>query len=111
MARVARRTITVGLLTLAFSARGHAQRVVADSAARWVDSIFAPFSSLRSPGCAVGVTRNGAIVLAKGYGMADLEQEAPITRDSRFYIASISKQFTAMSIVLLARDGRLSLDD
>ena len=88
-----------------------AQRPAADSAARWVDSIFAPYTSLRSPGCAVGVTRNGSVVLAKGYGMADLEHDTPITRDTRFYLASISKQFTAMAVVLLAHDGKLALDD
>lgn len=82
-----------------------------DSASRWVDSIFAPYTSARSPGCAVGVTRDGAIVLSKGYGMADLEHDIAITRDTRFYLASVSKQFTAMAVVLLARDGKLSLDD
>ncbi len=82
-----------------------------DSAARWVDSIFAPFTSGRSPGCAVGVTRDGALAFAKGYGLADLQHRAPIAPDTRFYIASVSKQFTAMSVVLLAQDGRLSLDD
>ena len=50
-------------------------------------------------------------MFAKGYGMADLEHDTPITPETPFYIASISKQFTAMSIVLLAQDDRLSLDD
>lgn len=87
------------------------QIVSPDSAGRWVDSVLAPFASTESPGCAVGVTRAGDLVFAKGYGMADLEHDRPITPDTRFYIASVSKQFTAMSIVLLALDGRLSLDD
>lgn len=82
-----------------------------DSASRWVDSIFASYTSAASPGCAVGVTRNGALLFAKNYGMADLEHDVPIGADTRFYIASLSKQFTAMAIVLLAQDGRLSLDD
>jgi CubicO group peptidase (beta-lactamase class C family) len=82
-----------------------------DSASRWIDSIFAPFATRRSPGCAVGVTRDGALAFAKGYGMADLEHQTPINPDTRFYIASLSKQFTAMSIVLLAQEGLLSLDD
>jgi CubicO group peptidase (beta-lactamase class C family) len=82
-----------------------------DSASRWVDSLFAPFASPRSPGCAVGVARDGQLTFAKGYGMADLGHHTPITPDTRFYLASVSKQFTAMSIVLLAQDGRLSLDD
>jgi CubicO group peptidase (beta-lactamase class C family) len=57
------------------------------------------------------VSRAGSLVFAKGYGMADLEHDTPITPDTRFNIASVSKQFTAMSIVLLSLDGRLSLDD
>ena len=103
------RFAVLSLLVLAGPAA--AQRATTDSAVRWVDSIFAPFNSTRSPGCAVGITRAGQVALAKGYGMADLEHDTPITNDTRFYIASISKQFTAMAIVLLARDGKLSLDD
>src|SRR5215208_7184824 len=106
-----RAALAAGLLATAplTAASLSAQTVVrtpSDSASRWVDSIFAPYASSRSPGCAVGVTRNGAVVLAKGYGMADLEHDTPITRDTRFYIASLSKQFTAMAVVLLAHDGK-----
>ena len=96
---------------IAAAASAGAQSAPADSTSRWVDSIFAPYASNRAPGCAVGVTRDGALAFAKGYGMADLEHDTPITPDTRFYIASISKQFTAMSIVLLAQEHRLSLDD
>jgi CubicO group peptidase (beta-lactamase class C family) len=88
-----------------------AQKAPADSVSHWVDSIFAPYASSRMPGCAVGVIKQGSLALNKGYGMADLEHETPIGPDTRFYIASISKQFTAMSIVLLEQDGRLSLND
>jgi CubicO group peptidase (beta-lactamase class C family) len=76
-----------------------------------VDSLLSPFASAHKPGCAVGVRQNGSLVLAKGYGMADLEHERQNTAQTPFYVASISKQFTAMAIVLLARDHRLSLDD
>jgi CubicO group peptidase (beta-lactamase class C family) len=100
-----------GLLAAGPLAAQSARKAPPDSASRWVDSIFAPYASSRSPGCAVGVTRNGAVVLAKGYGMADLEHDTPITRDTRFYIASLSKQFTAMAVVLLAHEGKLTLDD
>ena len=93
------------------SAGAQARLTPLDSASRWVDSVFAPFSSTSSPGCAVGVMRDGQMAFAKGYGMADLEHDTPITPASRFYIASLSKQFTAMSVVLLAQEGRLSLDD
>jgi len=87
------------------------QGLSTDSASRWIDSVFAPYSSRQGPGCAVGVSRDGRLVFAKGYGSADLEHDTPITPSTPFYIASVSKQFTAMSIVLLAEDGRLSLDD
>jgi len=87
------------------------QGLSTDSASRWIDSVFAPYSARQAPGCAVGVSRNGSLVFAKGYGSADLEHDVPITPSTPFYIASVSKQFTAMSIVLLAEDGRLSLDD
>lgn len=83
----------------------------ADSSARWIDSIFAPYASPRSPGCAVGVTRNGAVAFAKAYGSSNVKAGAPITADTRFYLASLSKQFTAMAVILLEHDGRLSLDD
>lgn len=101
----------VVLATIVFASSAAAQSAAADSAARWIDSIFAPYASRQSPGCAVGVTRGGALVFSRGYGMADLEHDTPITPSTRFYIASLSKQFTAMSIVLLAQEHRLSLDD
>jgi CubicO group peptidase (beta-lactamase class C family) len=101
----------VVLAMVLVAAPGGAQVASSDSAARWVDSVLAPFASPQAPGCAVGVTRAGSLVFAKGYGMADLEHDTPITPDTRFNIASVSKQFTAMSIVLLSLDGRLSLDD
>jgi CubicO group peptidase (beta-lactamase class C family) len=104
------RRVVLTLLLVAAPVRAQAPSSP-DSAARWVDSVLSPFASAQSPGCAVGVTRAGSLVFAKGYGMADLEHDTPITPDTRFYIASISKQFTAMSIVLLALDGKLSLDD
>ena len=89
----------------------NAQSATLDSVSHWVDSIFAPYATSRSPGCAVGIVQKGSLVLNKAYGMADLEHDTPIGADTRFYLASISKQFTAMSLVLLEQDGRLSLTD
>jgi CubicO group peptidase (beta-lactamase class C family) len=76
-----------------------------------VDSLFALYDVPGSPGCAVAVMRHGAIVYERGYGMADLEHDVPNTPETIFDIGSTAKQFTAMSILLLARDGKLSLDD
>jgi CubicO group peptidase (beta-lactamase class C family) len=75
-----------------------------------IDSIFA-FATTSSPGCAVSTIRNGAIEFARGYGMADLEHDVPITPRSAFYMASVSKQFTAAAINLLAAENKLSLED
>ena len=76
-----------------------------------VDRLFARWQTPDSPGCSVGVSRGGATVLERGYGQASLELGVPITPQSVFHVASVTKQFTAMSILLLARDGRLSIDD
>jgi len=76
-----------------------------------VDELFARWNRSDSPGCAVGVSRNGVTVLERGYGMANLEAGTPITPDTVFHVASVSKQFTAMSILLLVERGRLSLED
>ena len=76
-----------------------------------IDSLFAAYNRTDRPGCAVGVYRDGAIVHARGYGMADLNQGIAITPKTAFYIASTSKQFAAASLTLLATQGRLSLDD
>ncbi|MFP2924045.1 serine hydrolase domain-containing protein [Pyxidicoccus sp. 3LG] len=76
-----------------------------------VDAIFAPWSGKTTPGCAVGISRDGALDYARGYGMSNLEYDVPITPQSIFHIASIAKQFTAFSIGLLAQEGKLSLDD
>jgi CubicO group peptidase (beta-lactamase class C family) len=63
------------------------------------------------PGAAVLVVRDGAPVVRRGYGLADLEQGMPVTPATNFRLASVSKQFTAAAILLLAEDGRLGLDD
>ena len=76
-----------------------------------IDRIFAQWDTKTSPGCALAVVRNAVVDYARGYGLANLELNVPITPKTVFDIGSVSKQFTAMSIVLLAQDGKLSLDD
>jgi CubicO group peptidase (beta-lactamase class C family) len=72
--------------------------------------VFARWSQA-TPGCAVGVSDGGKVVLRKAYGMADLEHDVPNSPDTVFEAGSVSKQFTAAAVLLLARDGKLSLDD
>lgn len=76
-----------------------------------IDAIFQPWTGGTTPGCAVAVSLNGALDYARGYGVAELEHEVPITPRSIFAVASIAKQFTAFSIGLLAQESKLSFDD
>jgi len=75
------------------------------------DQLFAAYEKAGSPGCSLGVIRDGAFIYSKGYGLASLELGVPLSPASEFYMASVSKQFTAASIVLAAEQGFLSLDD
>ncbi|MFQ6109001.1 MAG: serine hydrolase domain-containing protein [Candidatus Aminicenantales bacterium] len=83
----------------------------ADKRADKVDRLFSPWDRPDSPGCALAVIQDGRIIHKRGYGMANLEHKIPITPRSLFYIGSVSKQFVAFSIALLATRGKLSLDD
>jgi len=76
-----------------------------------IDDLFIKFATPDSPGLAVGVLREGHLIFARGYGLADLKTKAPITAKTNFRLASVSKQFTATSIMLLVHDGKLSYDD
>jgi CubicO group peptidase (beta-lactamase class C family) len=74
-----------------------------------VDAGFAAWTS-DTPGCAIGVESEGSTIV-RGYGLADLERNIAITPDTIFEAGSVAKQFTAAAILLLAGDGKLSLDD
>lgn len=76
-----------------------------------VDKIFAAYDNSESPGCALGVIRDGNFVYKRSYGAASLELGVPITPQSVFYMGSVSKQFTAASVVLASEQGHLSLGD
>jgi CubicO group peptidase (beta-lactamase class C family) len=82
-----------------------------DSLAAQTDQVFAQWDKPDSPGCVCAVMREGEVVYSRAFGMANLELDVPLTPQSVFYIASVSKQFTAASIALLALGGKLSLDD
>ena len=84
---------------------------VPPSVAEKIDLLFEDVARSDAPGIAVAVIRDGEIVYRNAFGMADLERRVALTPDSVFEIGSVSKQFTAMSILLLEKDGKLSLDD
>jgi CubicO group peptidase (beta-lactamase class C family) len=76
-----------------------------------VNRLFTQWDRPDSPGAAVVVLKNGKIVHKNGYGMANLEYDVPITPATIFDMASVSKQFTAMAVAMLANQGKISLDD
>jgi len=76
-----------------------------------VDKIFSDWDKANAPGCGLGIIKDGKLIYARGYGMANLEYDLPNNSQSVYRIGSTSKQFTAASIVLLAENEKLSLDD
>lgn len=85
--------------------------VVAQPSTANIDRIFAEFDGTHLPGCAVAVSEHGHEVFSRAYGMADLEHNVPNTPETIFEPGSVAKQFTAAATILLALDGKLSLDD
>ena len=105
-----KRTVLVLLsFALALGAGVAAQRPPAW--APQADAIFADVADPGAAGCAMAVYRDGRIAYERGYGIADLEHDVPITPASVFYVGSLSKQFTAFAVALAASEGKLSIDD
>ena len=102
--------LLLGLAVCAGASAQDTEELPPDVAAR-VDAVFKLWNRDNTAGCAVSVARAGETVYARGFGMAHLEQPAPITPETIFEAGSVSKQFTASALVLLALDGKLSLDD
>jgi CubicO group peptidase (beta-lactamase class C family) len=75
-----------------------------------VDAVFSDVGP-SAPGYAVGIIKDGRLVVAKGYGLANLEDHVPITADTVFHLASLSKQFTASAVALLILDHKIALGD
>jgi len=78
---------------------------------RRIDALFARYTRPGSPGAVVAVMQGGAVEICKGYGLASIEHNVPITPQTRFRIASVSKQFTVTTALLLAAEGKLKLSD
>ena len=106
-------TLAAVLLVVAAAARA-ADAPRPEPPADWkprVDAVFSALDRSDSPGCALGIYRDGRLAYARGYGMANLELRVANSPETVFDIGSTAKQFTAFAILLLARDGKLSVDD
>jgi CubicO group peptidase (beta-lactamase class C family) len=82
-----------------------------EESANKADAFLAQWEKNDMPGCSVGVVKDGKLVYKRAFGMANLDYDVPNKPSTRFNLASVSKPFTAMSIALLAQQGKLSLDD
>ena len=106
------RTIQAGLLALVIAFIGSSSpsrsQVRIDSE---IDAIFSPLANANSPGLAVVVRKDGHTAFERGYGVRELRSYAKIDAQTNFRLASCSKQFTAMSIMLLVHDGKLRYED
>src|SRR5215813_861037 len=103
--------LSIAALFIAISASAQDGGKDANSLNAKVDAVFAQYERSDSPGCALGVIKDGKLIYARGYGMANLEHGIPNGPKLVYDIGSTSKQFTAASVLLLAAKGKLSLDD
>lgn len=101
------------LLNVGCAQHQTAPEQVADSSLRTnkIDALFVEWNEANHPGGVVGIYREGNLIYNKAFGLASLEYNAPNTLQTRFNIASVSKQFTAYAILLLEQQGKLSLED
>ena len=105
--------VTKTAITIAFLAAGFQTAVCAqDAASAQVDEIVKTEMKLqRIPGLSLAVVKDGQIVLAKGYGLANVEHQVPAKAETIFQSGSMGKQFTAMAVMMLVEEGKLSLSD
>ncbi|HEV8197783.1 MAG TPA: serine hydrolase domain-containing protein, partial [Gemmatimonadales bacterium] len=82
-----------------------------DSIPGRIAALFAPYAKTDAPGCVVGAFRAGAVLYSGGFGMADVAHHLPLTDTTALGVASLSKQFTAFTVLLLEAEGKLALDD
>jgi len=84
---------------------------ISESQSLKIDSLFLEWNRPNHPGGTIGIMQNGKIAFSKAYGLASMEYLVPNTTGTIFNTASVSKQFTAMGIVVLHQQGKLSVDD
>jgi len=108
-----RRLLAAGIAALVFAGAAQARpRGLGPAMGTKIDAaVRGDVASGRVAGAAVAVLRNGHLVFAKGYGRANLELAAPVNANTVFRIDSLTKQFTAAGMLLLAEQGKLTIDD
>lgn len=102
--RVSLTTLAIAIMVPALS-RGQSLDTVA------INALFARYVAGNTPGCAIAIAQNGRTIFQHAYGMADLERDVPNSVNTVFEAGSVSKQFVAAAVLILAAHGKLSLDD
>jgi CubicO group peptidase (beta-lactamase class C family) len=103
-------TATLIALLISYSSYGQTSPGLSAQQKIKIDQLFSAFNKSNSPGYAIGIVKGTKVLYTKGYGAANLDYQIPITANSSFDIASVSKQFTAACIALLIMDKKLDLD-
>ena len=106
-----RRSCAVWAVVLALTDVSYGESSLGSPAIQKINALFADCANTHAPGYAIGIVRDGHVLYAKGYGLANLDDEVPITSETVFHLASLSKQFTAAALVLLIEDGKVALTD
>src|SRR5258706_6248491 len=88
----------------------HSAKSESDVLGSRLDSLFESFNRTNSPGASVIVIRDGRVLFARGYGLADLEKQTPCNTNTNFRLASVTKQFTSMAVMILVERNKLSLE-
>ena len=90
------------------NAQSHAQKITNDTIDRFVQKYM---GEKKIPGCAIAILKDNTIVKLKGYGLASIEFNAPVTTETKFLLDSQTKLFTAIAIMKLQEQGKIKLDD
>src|SRR5574338_1179206 len=102
---------TLGFVTVAIGFAATTAHAQAPGDAR-VDSVVrAEMARQRIPGVAVAIVKNGAVMMAAGYGESNVELHAPVTAETMFQSGSVGKQFTSAGVMTLVEEGKIGLDD
>ena len=105
------RILFIGTLICLCFAATSAQTVTNVALIKHIDALAAKTVGPQMAGLSVAVARNGKVIFDRGYGLANLEHSVPVTRQTVFHIASISKNILAAAVLQLAEQGKLKLDD
>lgn len=108
--RIVKRTILICLLTMTALCASVAAPLAPEQTAA-IDALFTSWTKPDAPGVSVMVIRKEKPIFARGYGLADLEQRVPCSTNTNFRLASVTKQFTATAVLMLAERKKLSLDE